>query len=619
VPPAAASPTLALNLVNSAGGTVAGNAVTAGSTVFAKAQVRDANGTPVVSKLVSFTSVGNVVSFQPASGQVLTDSTGVATVQVTPSSVSSAGADSIAATANVNGTAITSSLDVQTSPANVTLSGMTVAQNSLTAFQNTTASVNVAVNGQAATTPVNVGFTASCGSFSPVAANSDSTGKASSTFVASGCVGGIATLTATANGAAPVSTTVTVQTPLATNVEFLSATPSTIFTSAAASGAKQSTVVFKVVDAAGNPIGAASQVNVSLSGAAIAAGVTFADTGTTAPKILSTDANGQVSVIVKSGGFPTPVTVNATLVSNPAITAASAGLIVNSGRAVQNFFSISASQHSIDGLTRDGVTTTITVRAADRLAQPVPAGTPVSFIAEGGQIGPSCTLTLDVNNQSGCSVVLSSQEFRPANGRVTVLAFMDGEEVFVDANGNNRFDATETFFDMGQPFLDSNESGSLDIGEQKVGDPSLPGSGIGASACPPHAAQVANVANTCDGSWGPVRVRAQIVIAFSGNQAVPGLFSNLSATGVDVRLQDQNGNAMPAGTVVSATISGGTNCTLKEVIPATVRSNATTPTVHSVIWGKGSAPADTCSGARIAIKATTPGNDVSNLGSVTSP
>jgi hypothetical protein len=619
-----AEPTIALTLVNAGGGAVAGNAITPGSTVAAKATVKDSNGAAVASKLVTFTSTSGAIAFSPASGQVLTDASGVATVQVSPNGVGAAGADTISAAATVGDTAISASLDVQTSPANVSLANLVATQATLTAYQNTTVTVDVNVNGTpATTTAVDVNFTASCGTFSPPTTTSDSSGKAVSTFVATGCAGGSVTLSASATGATPVQTTVTVQAPQATNLLFVSAAPTTIYTAGASSGAKQSTVSFRVVDALGNPIAASTQVKLSLSSAAIAAGVVFADTNATTPETVSTDANGEVSVIVKSGGFPTPVSIDAVVVANPTITASSAGLVVNSGRAVQNFFSPSATSYNIEGWRYDGETTTINVLAADRLGQPVPDGTPVSFISEGGQITGSCTLTIDANNKSGCSVSLVSQAFRPTNGRVTVLAYMDGDEVFVDANGDNRYQSGETYYELGQPFLDSDEDGLLGAGEQKVGDSSIPGSGIGTSACNAHPFLVANVPNTCDGQWGPTRVRGQLVIVFSDSEAVkksvdPTVFTNLTATGVDVVVKDVNGNPLPANTTIDATISGGTNCSLADVIPKKVPSTSV-KTTHTVIWSKGSDPGDTCVGATVTVKATTPKGVVTNIGSVVSP
>jgi hypothetical protein len=260
------------------------------------------------------------------------------------------------------------------------------------------------------------------------------------------------------------------------------------------------------------------------------------------------------------------------------------------------------------------------VRAADRLGQPVPAGTPVSFISEGGQIAASCTLASDVNGLTSCSVTLSSQAFRPADGRITLLAYMDGDEIFVDTNGNNRFDSGETFYDMGQPFLDANEDGVYTAAtEQKVGDPTVAGSGIGSAACAPHAYLIDNVPNTCDATWGPTRVRAEYRVVLSGSFAkTTGVFGVPGATSVDVLLRDVNDNPMPFGTTVTASVSGGTNCSIVETIPATVPST-TSPTTHRVVYTRGSDAGDTCSGAVITVKATTPKGNQTLLGSVTVP
>ena len=618
----AAVPTLSVALVNSAGTVVADNSVTSGSVAYAKATLKDASGAPVPNKLVVFASSSGLVQFQPASGQVLTDTAGVAKVQLIPSSLTAAGADTLTANATVGTANLSATLDVQTAPANVRLSNLVPGLTTLSAFQSTSVSVDVQVNGASGSTSVSVSFSSNCGSFSPAEVRSNSAGKAVSTFQASGCAGGTVTLSASAVSAPPVQTTVTVQAPQPTNLLFVSATPPIIYTSVASFGVKQSTVKFKVVDASGGPITTSTDVQLALSQSAIASGVTFADTNSTTSKIVATDANGEVSAIVQSGAVPTPLSLSAQLVNNPLITAASAGLSVNSGQPVQNFFSLSASTFNIEGWTYDNESTSINLLVADRLGQPVPAGTPITFVTEGGQVTASCSVVIDSNNKSGCNVSLISQAFRPANGRVTVLAYTEGEEAFVDVNGNNRYDQGETFYDMGQPFLDINENGVFDTmptSEQKIGDPSVPGAGIGALVCQNHSYLTANVANTCNGVWGGTRVRAQAVVVFSTSFAqTPAPVSELSSTGVTVLVADQNGNAMPSATAVSAVVSGGTNCALAEVIPATV-PNGTNPTFHRVIVKKGSQPTDTCSGAEISLKATTPKGNATLLGTVVVP
>lgn len=596
------APTLALSVVDASGAAVAGNAVTPGSTVFAQAQVKDAAGTGVANKLVAFTSKNSVIAFTPSSGQVLTDATGTAKVQLAAASLGAASADTITASALVGTAAVSNSLDVQTSAANVSLSNFSATTGSLTAFQSTAVGVDVAVNGApATTTPVSVSFAASCGSFSPVSARSNSGGRAVSTFLATGCSGGTATLTASAISASAVQTTVSVLPPTPTNLQFVSATPSIIYTSVAGTGLKQSAVVFKVVDAQGTPITAPTNVQVSLSPSAINSGVTFAATGTTATQVLSTDSQGLVSVSVASGSVPTPVALTAQLVSNPSVTASSAGLSVNSGRPNQKFFSLSVGAHNIEGWSHDGITTKVTASVADRLGQPVPDGTPVTFVSEGAQIGGSCLVAANSNGITTCSVTFSSQAYRPGDGRITVLAYAEGEEEFTDVNGNNTYDAGEPFNDLGQPFIDANESGAYESGEQVIGVAGQ-GSGIGTTACSaPTSFGGTSVTNTCDGVWGATRVRQQQVIVLSTSSAGPLQNKVFSSTGFSFLLADLNGNAMPYGSTVAAAVTAtpGSTCTVQQVIPASV-PDSTDPTAHTVVLSGG------CSGQTVNVTVTSP-------------
>ena len=616
----APAPTLGLSIVNASGAVVTNNSVTNGTVVFARAIVADSTGAPVANKLVVFSSATGLFKFQPVNGQVLTDASGVAKVQLTPATITTAGAETVTATSSVGTVNLSAGLDVQTSAANVTLTAFNATQTTLTPFQSTPVTVNVSVNGTpATTTPVQVTFTANCGTFSPAQTTSNSSGQAITTFQAAGCAAGNATLSATAQGAtSSANTNLTILAAAPTNLLFSSASPSTIYTLQAAFGVKQSTVKFKVVDASGNGVGPSVGVKVSLGAPAIASGVVFADTGTTTPETLTTDVNGEIVVIVKSGTVPTPLSVNAALVSNPLISASSAGLSVNSGRPVQTFFSLSVDKQAVEGFGIDNQVVNLQVLVADRLGQPVPANTPISFITEGGQVTASCLLVIDTNGKSGCTVSLVTQQFKPTNGRVTVLAYAEGDEPFIDANGNNKWDPGELFVDMGQPFLDVNEDGTYTpaIGDQKVGNSANPGSGIGTLACPVYSPAMPNVAGTCDGVWGSTLVRQQVVLAFSTSVAAPAVFTNIGPSGFRFFLQDLNGNGMAAGTTVSTAISGGTNCTLQDIIPGTAPATTPNPTLVQVVISKGQNPTDTCVGATVTVKAASPSGTVTQLGSV---
>ena len=98
---------------------------------------------------------------------------------------------------------------------------------------------------------------------------------------------------------------------------------------------------------------------------------------------------------------------------------------------------------------------------ADRFNNPVPDGTVVNFTTEGGTIEGSCQ-TSGYPIASGCSVTWTSQEPRPDDHRVTVLATVIGQETYYDKNGSGVFDDGDTFDDLPEAFRDDDESNSFD-------------------------------------------------------------------------------------------------------------------------------------------------------------
>ena len=56
----------------------------------------------------------------------------------------------------------------------------------------------------------------------------------------------------------------------------------------------------------------------------------------------------------------------------------------------------------------------------------------------------------------------------PRDGLVTVIAYVDGDEAYVDTNGNGQYDEGESFQDIGEPFVDKNDNGVWDPGEPFV-------------------------------------------------------------------------------------------------------------------------------------------------------
>jgi hypothetical protein len=565
--------------------------------VTAVATILTSAGTPIANELVTFSGTG--LTFTPSSATQLTDANGVARVQVRSADPLSAGATTLVATSS---SGLTNRVNVALSASTASLGALRAAATTVGAYENVQVTVPVTLTGS--TTPAvqfPVSFSASCGVFDPAQALTDSTGTASTTFknqIGAGACSGTVTLTAQV-GTTTTTTTVTARAPTAANIQFVGANPARIYL-AGSPGVSQASVTFKLVDASGNPV-AGQPIGLRLN--QFPAGVYLGSTAGTTVLEQSTDAQGLVAVAVNAGNQPGPVQVEATLVANSAIRNVSNALAVASGLPVQKAFALSVSTFNIEALNVDGVTTDITLRIADRLGNPVPDGTTVNFISEGGQVVASCNTTgASSNSTAACTVKLSSQNPRPANGRISVLAWAQGEETFVDAGAvtNNTYDPGETFFDLGQPFLDVNENDIYEAGSD-VTVAAPPGS----AAC---SGAYKSVSGTCDGVWGRGLVRESAVIVFSGSRPTVS-FAPVITTGdrcaVAFTLRDINGNPMPAGTTLAiGDIGGGGDLDNNlRPTPATAagfggegnpvpNTNDPARTTHSAVFTKCTRPSD---------------------------
>ena len=164
---------------------------------------------------------------------------------------------------------------------------------------------------------------------------------------------------------------------------------------------------------------------------------------------------------VNSGTLPTPVRVNARCrAATPVIATVSSNLSVAVGLPSQLNFSLSQGTKNIEGYNIDGTPNTYQIIAADRSGNPVPAGTSINFVTEGGQV-EAIKQTQLVSGIARTTANFVSSEPRPVDGRVTVTAYALGEESFLDLNGNNVRDAGESFQDLGNIFKDRNFDGRL--------------------------------------------------------------------------------------------------------------------------------------------------------------
>lgn len=564
---------ISMSITDASGNVLSTNAINSSSVFFVRATVRSSANGSVANQLVNFTTDAAIATL--SSPSALTDASGIARVQISPVA---AGAASVTASTASGGTGM---LAFQTSAANVTLKDLAVAQPTLSNRQSTDVSVQALVNNiPAMASEVSVTFSASCGTFSPATAGTAAGGFARSTYTPSASCSGAVNLTAAAPGAVPVNRSVTVSPSTPASLRFVSASESLLVVSTSSSGATTSTVTFQVLD--DGAVGIRSQsVVLNLDARSLQLGVRFSvnGTATSEPQTVTSDGTGRVQVIVRSGSLPTPVVVTAALAADSSVRASSSGIAVTTGRAVQDRVSLSVSSLAIEAAvgnsTTDGVQTTLTMRIADRLGNPVPNGTAVNFVSSAGLVdttngtpGTGGVSAVCFTSGSNCSATFSTLGARPTNGLVTVLAYLDGEEAFVDADGNNVWDQGEVFADRGRLYLDLNANGVYDQTDQLIGD-TPPGNR-------PCAATESTVANTCDGTWsGNTRVSAVARIAWASSDAVvTEVARNLTITrpaaptatppvaaqfngSVTVRVADNRGNSMPVGSGIGASGCAG--------------------------------------------------------------
>lgn len=352
-------------------------------------------------------------------------------------------------------------------------------------------------------------------------------------------------------------------------------------------------------------------VTVTLNDQALAAGAKFLGGATTLS--LTTDASGNTATFsVVSGAIPTSIIVKGVLSNNNSIADYSRAIAVSSGGADQDRFSIANADNSIEGWNYLGITTTTTVQLADRLGNPVPDGTSVNFSVSPGIIVSPTTCTTVA---SACSVTLTTANAVGRTPFVTILAFTQGEESFIDTNGNNSFDVGEAFTDLGKPYRDDNQNNVYDFGI----DQSLNAIATGVSNCPNTAYSAkTSVPLTCNG----VRDSNAIVRASSALYVAPSnlVLAQTSST-ADSYTYELYGTVSgslqkyraPSGTSVTASvvvpITGGNNCaaTMNNIAIDSSVNNALTPSQHTLTYTTA-----LCLGRQALITVTTPKGRIFN-------
>ncbi|MEP7300992.1 MAG: Ig-like domain-containing protein [Caldimonas sp.] len=502
------------------------------------ATVKDATGAGVVGQVVKFSTVDGLGTLTVTSA--LTDGTGAASTTLVASSATQSGADQVLASTTVNGKDLQASKGFQLTAASVAIASVTADTASLGAYGQT--NVLVSLSGFTAGTPVTTSITSGCiasgrAKLTPATVTTTN-GLAGFTYLDNGCGATTDTLRVSLVGSASaMSLPIAISAPAANSITFTSATPVSIFLKGSGF-VESSTIKFQVLDGSGNGL---RDQDVLLQATTFAGGLTL-DSGFV-DVVRKSDAFGFVQVLINSGTVPTPVRIKASLVATPTITTVSSSLAIAVGLPSQLNFSLSQKTLNIEGYDIDGTTNAYNIIASDRLGNPVPSGTAVNFVTEGGQVEAIKLTTIDATGNARTSANFLSASPRPLDGRITVVAYALGEESFLDLNGNNVWDALEPFQDLGSVYLDRYYNGHYNAITDQFISLSLPG----ASTAPCNTGAPNNhpllaldttipsipstpsfagfapppVPTSCDGTWGKAYVRRAAQTVLSTSSAGP--------------------------------------------------------------------------------------------------
>lgn len=439
--------------------------------------VTDDNSQPLANVKVSFSiDADGIALSQTTSGSTLTDTDGRARIFLKPNAPDVSGAYTITANAsNDNNTAIDNfTFSVQTTA--VRISQLSFEKTSLESGGETKVTFNVTDTAGNALSGVMVDLTADCGQL-PEQVTSDSNGAVEFTYSGINedntlCSGMVRLSASTGNSTQ--SSNIMVEEAQANSIVY---TSNELTLGIQNSGSSRTGAVEFTVYANNVPVPNA-EVVLSLEKAPL--GLSFGSLDNRADFRARTNSAGKVSVEIYPGSTPGPVEIEATLASDPRINALSKNISIASSRVTQTGLSLSWEKNVLDW-SMDGDTSAITARMVDRNGNAVPDGTVINFTAEGGKVTSSCP-----TNNGVCSVTFSTQNPRPGDGRVSILAVAEGEKDYIDLNQNNAFDQCEVLreengvkiyetpsattcdllvHNIGDTFRDDNENGDYEVGE----------------------------------------------------------------------------------------------------------------------------------------------------------
>lgn len=526
----------------------------------AKVKVTDKSGKAISGALVTFNATGGV-EFGTSNGAVLTNAEGEASISIKPTNAADTGSYQLSASVEHNGTsATTASYNFSLQASKITLVDVKVGETTL----NSGASTNITLNTKDANTNVNqnnvtVNFAASCGTFEPATVVSSNQGDVTTSYKAIGADGklcaGKQTITVTGSNIAEAKT-VTVDIA-AVEANSLVYTSDAVKMGIKGSGSASSGQVEFILYANGVP---ATDKDVKIELEKSPEGFSFVSEGNFATQVVKSDSQGKVIVNLYPGNKPGPVEIKATLVSNDKVFALSKDVAVSTGRVYQSGLSLSVSKNALR-TDIDGDTATVTARMVDRNGNPVPKGTVISFVAEGGSITPNCAS----DDNGVCTVTLTTQNPRPANNRVSVLAYVEGDKAYTDLDGDNLYTEGVDTLDsnIGDFFRDDDENLAYDADNNEY---LYKRSDAGTAACAASTITQPNLANTCHNRLSAT-LRHQMLFAFSHDAptfvGISGIDQAMTKITNDRFTFQVFGNTqrlvpMPSGTTVSVSVKDNT-------------------------------------------------------------
>jgi hypothetical protein len=280
-------------------------------------------------------------------------------------------------------------------------------------------------------------------------------GMATAIFSA-GTQSGVATVVAS-SGTVAANISITIESGPAGSLEFVSALPTLIGVRGSALPQK-STITFRVRDVNGNPVQDGTLVTFTLI-SGVGGGETLE------PTQASTTA-GLASTVLTSGTVSGPVRVQASVtVGATTLTSTSTNVSIAGGAPSGAHLGVAPAFRNIAGLVTQGIICPVAAIVGDRFGNPVPLNTAVSFLTNGGVIAAQ-GLTDELGNaftqiKTGPPIPRAGPRpdaaiSDPRTGLVSLIAITQGEETFIDANGNGVFDGPQEF-DPNDPALDTPE------------------------------------------------------------------------------------------------------------------------------------------------------------------